>query len=339
MEKAPIHIAWQTTPKCNLKCVYCYANAGEDAKADVLSTSEAKKFILEASDLGVKSIVFTGGEPLTRSDILDLIEFTSDIGLKPILATNGTLLSDEFIKKLKEADASIAINLPTVSEEIHRRLTGASSSLKTKLSALEKCLKHGLKCSIGAAITKLNYKDIDTLLSYALEKDLYTDLLAVMPCGRARMEIIPTGLEYHSFLQRLWKKWRVVPMNAISCDSRISIYEPIYLALLAESEEGDWRRLCSIGETMHIMEDGSVRTCVFIPYTIGNVRKEGLNQIWKRLANDKLVVKLRDPEKLKGICRTCPFKMVCGGCRARAYLVKGDLFASDPVCWRTSDVF
>ncbi|RLE48179.1 MAG: radical SAM/SPASM domain-containing protein, partial [Candidatus Methanomethylicota archaeon] len=86
MEKAPIHIAWQTTPKCNLKCVYCYANAGEDAKADVLSTSEAKKFILEASDLGVKSIVFTGGEPLTRSDILDLIEFTSDIGLKPILA-------------------------------------------------------------------------------------------------------------------------------------------------------------------------------------------------------------------------------------------------------------
>ena len=71
---------------------------------------------------------------------------------------------------------------------------------------------------------------------------------------------------------------------------------------------------------MHVMENGSVRKCVFIPYTVGNIRREGLNEIWRRLIRDRLIAKLKDPRELKG---------VCGGCRARAYLVKGDLFASD----------
>jgi len=177
MGDPPIHVAWQTTPRCNLKCIYCYADAGEGAKAEVLSTSEAMKLIAEVFELGAKSMVFTGGEPLMRSDILDLVEFASDVGLKPILATNGTLLSDGVVRRLKGANASVVINLPTINEEIYRRLTGAGSSLKEKLGALDRCLEHGLKYSIGVAMTKLNYRSIDALLSYVLGKGLYADRL------------------------------------------------------------------------------------------------------------------------------------------------------------------
>ena len=303
-------------------------------KINILSTNEAKKLILEAFELGVKSIVFTGGEPLMRNDILSLIEFTVDVGLKPILVTNGTLLNDYILKRLKELNVSIAINLPTINEEIHKEFTKINSSLKLKLQAIDKCLKYGLKCSIGVAITKLNYKHIDDVLNYAISKSLYVDLLAVIPCGRAQVEIILSGFEYYNLLQYLWRKWKVVPMNMISHGKYISIYEPIYLALLAENGINNLERLCSIGKAIVVMEDGNVRPCIFIPYTIGNVRKKSLKQIWKRLIEDKFITKLKDSKKLKGPCKTCSFKTICGGCRARAYFIKGDYFTSDPICWK-----
>jgi len=333
MEKTPIHVTWHVTYECNLSCIHCYANAGRGATLEQLSTDEALRLIQEIAELGVKAIVFTGGEPLMRSDILDLIEYTSDIGLKPILATNGTLLNGDIIKRLKDVDASIAINLPSISEEIHRRFTGASSSLAIKLNVLDKCLRYGVKCSVGIAITKLNIKDVNNVIDYCLKREVFVDIISVVPCGRAKLDIIPMGAEYRDFLQHLWMKYRAIPMNTTSADSKVCIYEPIYLALLSENGKSNLNRLCSIGETINIMADGSIRPCVFIPYTLGNIRRKSLAKIWRRLIEDRLVQELRDLNKLKGICRSCNWNIVCGGCRARAYFIKGDLFASDPICW------
>jgi len=191
MEKTPIHVTWHVTYECNLNCIHCYANAGRGATLEQLSTGEALRLIQEVAELGAKAIVFTGGEPLMRCDILDLIEYTSDIGLKPILATNGTLLNDDIIKRLKDVDASIAINIPSINEKIHRRFTGVNSSLTVKLNVLDKCLRYGVKCSVGIAITKLNLKDINNVIDYCLKRNVFIDIISVVPCGRVNLDIIP----------------------------------------------------------------------------------------------------------------------------------------------------
>jgi radical SAM protein with 4Fe4S-binding SPASM domain len=327
------HIAWQTTYKCNLSCIHCYA-AGVSS-GGLLSTFEAKKIILEALEIGAKAFVFTGGEPLLREDIVELITYASDVGLKPILATNGTLLSEDMLKLLRDVEASITINLPTINEELHEKFTGVKSALKSKLNIINKCIEYKLKCSIGIAITNLNIMDVDNVIQYVKDKEINIDIIATIPCGNASINIIPKGFKYYFLLKHLYNKWKASPMNMFNSEflaRNISIYEPIYIALLAGDYCKDLSRLCSIGETIHIMEDGSIRTCVFLPYIVGNVRRLSLANVWRRLASNRFVSKLKDPKRLKGYCNTCKLNTVCGGCRARAYHIVNDFFASDPIC-------
>ena len=340
MRKTPVHVAWQTTSSCNLNCIHCYANAGPTTRtANLLSTREAMKVLRDIADLGAESIVFTGGEPLMRSDILYLVGYASDLNLKPILVTNGTLLDTDTIKQLRSVNATVTINLPTVNEEIHEKFTGVKSSLGRKLRSIESCLKYGLKCSIGVALTNMNISYVEEVLEYAKERGLYCDLLCVVPMGRATVNMIPKGKYYISFLLNILKTWKAIPMNAITSDVNtfVSVYEPIYPALMKMEGLEVSNRLCSIGDTIHVMENGYVRTCVFLPVVVGNVRKRRLTEIWEKLVKNDFIMKLKNPRNLKGKCRDCIFNEICGGCRARTYLITGDYFESDPVCYLTRE--
>jgi radical SAM protein with 4Fe4S-binding SPASM domain len=194
-----------------------------------------------------------------------------------------------------------------------------------------KCIK--LKCSIGVAVTNLNMMDVDNIIQYVKDRGINIDIIATIPCGNASLEIIPKGLEYYFFLKHLYNKWKASPMNMFNSKilaENISVYEPIYIALLAVNNCKDLGRLRSIGETIHIMEDGSVRACVFLPYVIGNVRRLGLANTYRKLASNRLISKLKDPKELEGYCNTCILNIICGGCRARVYHILDDFFASDP---------
>ncbi len=114
--------------------------------------------------------------------------------------------------------------------------------------------------------------------------------------------------------------------------SKVSVYEPSYSALMSSRGFEVPGRLCSLSQTMHVMEDGSVRPCPYIPYPLGNVMKNGLKDLWRRLKEDKFLQGLCDVNRVKGKCSECSFKEVCGGCRARAYWMLGDYFVEDKVC-------
>ena len=331
----PLHIAWQCTSDCNLRCIHCYAAHGP---CEVLSKEEAIRLIKQAHELGAKSFVFTGGEPLIRADILELVKSARELGMKPIVATNATLITRDHVKVFKKCEASIAINLPAISEEVHAKFTGIVSSLKRKLEAIKLMLSEGLSVSIGIAITRMNINDVEDVMRFSEKLGVYCDVLTTIPMGRARADILPSLQEYRSIISRLFERWRAVPMNAIECkslvgwNSKISVYEPSYVALLYSKGFDVLGRLCSLSQTLHIMEDGSARTCPFIPYSLGNVKKEDLGEIWRRLKEDKFVRSLIDVTHLRGRCSSCPFKEICGGCRARAYWMRGDYLAEDPLC-------
>lgn len=335
MSEEIFHIAWQATYACNLSCVHCYA--ASDPR-DLLTREEALKLIEEAHEVGAKSFVFTGGEPLTRPDILELIEFASSVGLKPIVATNATLITSRHLEVFKRCKASVAVNLPALSEETHAVFVGASSALSKKLKAIDLMVREGIAVSIGVAVTKLNICEVENVIQFAEEKNIFCDVMAVVPVGRATADIMPQPQQYRDLIARLLEKWRALPMNAIGCKAfsswktRVSVYEPSYVALLSSEGFEAPGKLCSITQTLHIMEDGSARPCPFIPYTVGNVRREALRSIWKKMKSDKFLQKLASGDGLKGRCRECPYRSVCVGCRARAYWIYRDYFAEDPVC-------
>ncbi|MCP8309107.1 MAG: SPASM domain-containing protein [archaeon] len=123
-------------------------------------------------------------------------------------------------------------------------------------------------------------------------------------------------------------------MNAIGYreSSKLSVYEPSYVALMSGKGLQVPGRLCSLSQTMHVMENGSVRPCPYIPYVIGNMMKDSLKSLWKRLKEDKFLQRLCNVNHVKGHCSKYLFKKVCGGCRARAYWMLGDYFAEDQIC-------
>ena len=335
MQSTPLHIAWQTTYACPLRCVHCYATSGP---REFLSEGEALKLIEEAHELGAKSFVFTGGEPLTRHDILKLIEFASSLGLKPIIATNAILITYEHVEVFKRCRAGVAVNFPALSEDVHAKFTGVPSSLLKKLRSIEVMLKEGVQVSVGIAVTRLNIHEVEKVIMFTRREGVFCDVVAVVPMGRATIDSLPPLQQYEELVLRLLEVWRAAPMNAIGYKTfsewktDVAVYEPSYAALLRMRGFDVPGKLCSITQTLHIMEDGSARPCPYIPYAIGNVRRENLKSIWEKMKRDGFLQRLVDSRNLKGRCGRCQYRDVCGGCRARAYWVYRDYFAEDPVC-------
>lgn len=333
--EAPIHVGWQCTNECNLQCVHCYASAGHRSLNE-LDTKEAMKLIESVADLGARSIVFTGGEPLMRKDLFELVEFARDHHLFAIIATNGTLIDRDIAKFFKKSGGAVAINLPTLDERSSGIFTGVFNSHNARMRGLMYCLEERVPTSVGIAVTNLNLKEIGRVIDFSREKRINCDVLATIPVGRASSSLLPRASEYEEMLGDILNRFSAIPMNAIdrAGETNVSVYEPIYARIIKDRRKEEFPRLCSLGNAMHVMEDGFVRSCVYMPTSFGNIRRKKLTTIWKEIRESRILVKLRDPHRLKGACGKCEHREICGGCRARAYAMKGDPFDQDPVCTR-----
>ncbi|MGQ9719097.1 MAG: radical SAM protein [Nitrososphaerales archaeon] len=334
--EAPIHVSWQCTGACNLRCIHCYADAGKPLE-DELDTKEAKELIESVSNLGAKSMVFSGGEPLARQDIFELMNHTKDVGLTPIIATNGTLIDRRAARSLKDVKAAVAINMPALDGRVNDVFTKTTNSQRAKMEGLANCLKEGVPLSLGVAVTNLNIDELFKIVDFSYRIRINCDILATIPVGRASLGILPSPMMYEEKLRQILRNYSAVPMNVIDQGSgtRVSVYEPIYSKIMVEEGLKSPPRLCTIGKIMHVMENGTVRTCVHLPISSGNVRRKSLEEIWKSIHRSRLFSRLGDPDSLRGICGKCDHKHICGGCRARAYAVTGDLYSQDPICSKT----
>ncbi len=328
-----IHVAWNTTKACNLRCVHCYLDAGNKGE-DELSTREAKMLIQYASEAGARSFLFTGGEPLMRKDLFELMEYAKNFGLKLLIATNGLLLNDRVISCLRRFEVGVSINLPALDGEIYRLFTVKNYSVDNVIGKLKKAVGEGLTCSVGIVVTRINIGEVEKIVEMCKNFGVYCDVLALIPAGRgASTFLLPDLLEYEKLLRTLARNWKAVPMGEITGNqekvgsflkTHVSVYEPLY-GVIAEQEKivSPKRKLCSLGETFHVMEDGEVRGCPFIDFSLGNIRDKSLESL---LEEAKMKLKLFEVEK----CRTCSYNGICGGCPARARCLKTD---RDPACF------
>ena len=324
---SPGEVVWAVTKQCNLRCKHC--SISEEAPGE-LTTEEGFELIEEAAKLGHVKFAFTGGEPLLRPDIYELIEYAASFDMQVVMATNGTLITDEVAKKLVKAGLErAAISIDGLGRA-HDTFRGVDGAFKATIRGLKACMNAGLAVQLFSMVTRYNYEELPGIIKFADSMGLWRIyLIYLIAVGRGK-EIshaclsAAENMKFFEFVVEQQKDVRVWLKP---------ICNPQYWAYLQSMGlvDGDEPQFtgCTAGITrFHIFPDGDVAPCAYLPVKAGNVRETKFRDI---IRNAEVFKALR-ARRLKGRCATCKYRETCGGCRSRAYAVSGDYLAEDPVC-------
>lgn len=320
-------VSWNTTNRCNMFCKHCYRESGSEL-SDELSTKEAKKLIKEIKCAGFKIMIFSGGEPLIREDIVELIRYAKDSGLKPVLGSNGTMLTDKFAYDLKTAGIKvIGISLDSMNVQKHDTLREYEGAWEKAVEGMDFCRRAGIPFQIHTTVMNWNYCEIEDIYDFAVTKDAAAHhLFLLIPTGRA-LEIESNILEsdeYENLLRRVLDKQK---------DFDIEIKPtcaPQFMRIAKEKNiDVRYTRGCLAGISYCIIApNGNIQPCAYLDFSVGNVRQDSFSEIWKK---NEFLNELRSMN-YTGKCSSCKYKKICGGCRARAYYYKSNYMAEDPWC-------
>jgi radical SAM protein with 4Fe4S-binding SPASM domain len=341
----PLVVSWNVTLKCNLKCAHCYINASETKLRDELSTDAAKMLIHQIVEVSRPLLILSGGEPLLREDIYEIIRYGADRGLRMGMGSNGMLIDDEITRRLENAGMeTVAISLDSSIPEQHDKFRGVKGCWEHAINAIKSLKKSSIQVQVNSTVAQQNYDEVDDIM--LLAEDLGVEnfhLFFLVPTGRGTdiEDITPRMYEdmITSTLAKITKyKLNVKPSCA-----------PQFMRIAKEQgvDMSRWVRGCMAGlYYCRIYPSGEVTPCPYMPLKLGNIRERSFRDIW---FNSEVFKALRDFDQLKGKCELCEYRDVCGGCRARAYGVttslmdfcgalheptesRGDYLAEDPWC-------
>jgi len=341
----PLVVSWNVTLRCNLKCSHCYINAKETKQVDELSTDAAKMLIHQLTEVSRPLLILSGGEPLLRDDIYEIIKYGADRGLRMGMGSNGMLIDDEVARKLKDAGMwTVAISLDSSIPKRHDEFRGVKGCWKNAVNAIKALKKVDIQVQVNCTVTRQNYDEVDDIL--ALAEDLGVDnfhLFFLVPTGRGNDIEDITPKMYEDMITSTLAKTTKCKLNVKpSC-------APQFMRVAKEQgvDMSRWVRGCMAGQYYcRIYPSGEVTPCPYMPVSLGNIREKSFKDIW---FNSEVFKALRDFDQLKGKCGLCEHRDVCGGCRARAYGVTtefmdfcgalheptesiGDYLAADPWC-------
>ncbi len=339
--KAPRIVAWELTRSCNLACAHCRAAAHREPYPGELSLEECKRVIDDIAAITDPILILTGGEPLMRSDIFEIIEYAQQAGLHPVIGTNGTLITDEIAAKIAASGiprVSVSLDFPTA--EGQDAFRGEAGAFEQTIRGMRHLRAHGVGVQVNSTITKMNVGLVDDLHELALAEDAAAfHPFLLVPTGRGEdlVDVELTADEYEEVLNWAYHCQKKSPMHFKPTDA------PQYYRIIRQkcAEEGRevtpqtygmeaMTRGCLGGITfVFISHVGDVQPCGYFDMQLGNVKDTSFEEIW---TSSPVFADLRDYTRLKGKCGVCEFKGVCGGCRARALARSGDYLAEEPYC-------
>ena len=321
-------ISWNTTNACNMYCAHCYRDAGCRASEE-LSTAEAKKMLGEIAKAGFKIMIFSGGEPLMRPDIVELVQTAADLGMFPVFGSNGTLLTPELAAKLKAAGCrGFGISLDSMDREKHDKFRAFPGAWDGAVRGMKICREAGIPFQIHTTVMDWNQDEIEDITDFAIELGAKAHhFFFLVPTGRAKTieEESLRAEQYESVLTRIMKKQEQVDIELKPTCA------PQFLRIAAElGQKSRFHRGCLAGLSYCIVSPrGKVQPCAYLNMELGDVRETPFDEIW---AKNPVLQKLRTLD-YSGGCGTCGYKRACGGCRARAaYYHDGDYMAEEPWC-------
>jgi len=353
-DKKPV-VVWNVTRRCNLKCVHCYSGSEDRDYGNELTFEEGKALIDDLAAFGAPVVLFSGGEPLIRRDILDLIRYAVERGRRAVLSTNGTLITGSLARKLHELGLSyVGISLDGL-ERVHDEFRGVSGTFARVMTAIRNCQAEGLKVGLRFTINRRNYREIpgifDLVESARIPRICFYHLVY---SGRGTnlmnedLDHAQTRAVVDLILDRTRQLHdKGMPVEVLTVDNHAD-GPYTYLRLMRE----DQRRAAEVLELLRMNEgnnsgrgigcvswDGAVHADQFWRHhSFGNVRQRPFSAVWTD-PTDEFLMKLKDKKKhVTGRCAECLWLSICGGnFRVRAEAVHGDVWAPDPACYLTDD--
>lgn len=353
-DKKPV-VVWNMTKRCNLKCVHCYAHATGVAGHDEIGTEKAREIIADLANYGAPVMLFSGGEPLVRHDLVELAKYATEKGMRAVISTNGTLITPEKAKELKAVGLSyVGISLDGL-EEVHDHFRGVKGAFKRAMEGIENCQAEGLKVGLRFTINRRNVKEIPGIFRLLKEREIPRACFYHLVYSGRGSELINEDLDHRETretLDLIMDETRALhdaghAKEILTVDNhadgpyvwmRLQKEDPkraedVFKLLQFNEGNSSGRGIACISWDGKVHADQFWREHVF-----GNVLERPFSEIWDD-PEIELLHSLKDKKAhVGGRCAKCRYLHICGGnFRARAEAMHGDVWAEDPACYLTDE--
>lgn len=351
--QAPYLVIWETTRSCDLACKHCRAEAVTNRHPLELTTDETKRMMDDVRRFGRPLFVLTGGDPLKRPDVVELVEYGASIGLRMAMTPSGTpLMTESVLRELRAAGLSrLAVSLDGSNAGIHDEFRGVAGSYDWTLNMLRAAREIGLTTQVNTTVSRHNIDDFDELceLMISLGITLWS-VFFLVPTGRAAAGDVASADDFESVFHRMYDLSKTAPFDIKSTAApqyrRVIMQRQVEERRSGERTESPAPVTAGVGFSLadgvgrskgvndgdgflFVSHTGAIYPSGFLPLAAGNVRTHDLVDVYR---TSPLFLALRDRTQLKGKCGVCEYRDVCGGSRARAFAVTGDMLESEPYC-------
>jgi radical SAM protein len=340
-DQAPMLVIWEVTQACDLACVHCRASAQSERNPAELSTEQGYRLLDEIRSFGEPLMVFTGGDPLKRPDLYDLIRYSVKIGLRTNVTPSATpLLTAKAIEDFKAAGiARMAISLDGPDAATHDEFRGIPGTFDRAMFALRHARDIGLDTQLQTTVTRRNMGRLAEVAEIAKEvRTRMWSLFFLIVTGRAEEGDDLLAPEYEQVFEFMYELSKTAPFGVKTTEA---MHYRRYVAQRIKAEHGvtenpnakgvAWRTAgVSDGKGfVFVSHTGEIFPSGFFPVSGGNVLSDSLTDVYR---NSDLFLSLRDTSQRRGKCGICEYRNICGGSRSRAYALTGDFLAEDPRC-------
>ena len=344
-------VVWNCTKTCNLKCMHCYANSDSKKYKGELSTMEAKSLINDFHEFKVPVILFSGGEPLLREDLFELIEYAGNYKIRSTISTNGTLIDKDIANRIKQSGVGyVGISLDGIGSK-HDEFRRTRGCFDKALKGIQNCREVKQKVGLRFTINKHNYDQLEDIFHLIKEEKINRVCFYHLVYSGRGSEMIKDDIsseESRAAMDFIMEKTIELgdKVEILTVDNHA---DTVYLYLQAQKKyphladniynlmkmNGGNRSGIAIANVDYL---GNVHADQFTAqYSFGNVKERSFREIWEDTTNP-IMRGLKDRKNLlKGRCSKCKWLSVCNGnFRTRAESVTGDFWASDPACYLTN---
>jgi radical SAM protein len=347
---APFTIAWEVTRACAYACVHCRADAQHTRDPRELTTPEAFALIDRFARFGNNPIlIFTGGDPMMRRDLYELIAYATQKGLRCSLTPTATGLPTR--ERLEQARLAgirrVALSLDAPRAEIHDGFRQSPGSWQRTMDILHRAREAGLSVQVNTTVARHNLEILPEMVPFIREVEaVQWSLFFLVPTGRALAAQMITAEQHERVFNWLYDLAQNAPFDVKATAA------PMYRRVAIQRRRAEQRGGGAVtfqgagfqyadglnrptkgvndgNGFLFISHTGDIQPSGFLPITAGNVRNDDVVEVYRQA---RLFTELRNPDKIKGRCGICEYRDVCGGQRGRAYGITGDYLASDPAC-------
>ncbi|MCS7238174.1 MAG: TIGR04053 family radical SAM/SPASM domain-containing protein [Thermoguttaceae bacterium] len=358
---APMLFYYEVTQACDLVCKHCRASAQPMPHPEELSTELALALLEQVASFPRKpTVVLTGGDPLKRPDLFDLIQFGTSLGLAMALTPSATpLATREALERAFQAGIrALGISLDGADAATHDAFRGWEGSFERTLRMIRDARELGIPVQVNTTITRRNVDQIDAMAALLASLGIQMwSVFFLVPVGRGTQEERISAAEYEQVFARLWYHARLQPFAVKTTEaphfrryvlqhgghplhprpmekSEVSPASPEKFPRQQDLSFAPVMHRAPLGVTdgkgvMFVSHTGEIYPAGFLPLVCGRFPVDSVVDVYQ---NHPLFRALRDPDRFRGKCGICEYRYICGGSRARAYAVTGDPLESEPDC-------